>query len=65
MMAKDLLFKLQSSTTTYAGIEATLDKMHMDEKGAPDKNKHEEAAQRISNLAAFQPQMFHYSLLEK
>ena len=64
-MAKDLLFKLQNSTTRYAGIEPTLEKAHMDEKGAPDKNKHEEAAQRISNLAAFQPQMFHYSLLEK
>ena len=54
-MAKDLLFKLQNSTTRYAGIEATLEKTRMDEKGAPDKNKHEEAAQRISNLAAFQP----------
>ena len=64
-MVKDLLFKLQNSTTRHAGIEAALEKTHMDEKGAPDKNKHEEAAQRISNLAAFQPQMFHYSLLEK
>ena len=56
---------VKDSTARHAGIEATLEKVHMDEKGDPDKNKQEEAAQRISKLSAFQPQMFHYSLLEK
>ena len=46
-------------------VKQRLQEEVMDEEGAPEKTKHEEEAQRRCRLAAFQPQWFCESVLER